>query len=167
MQFDETRALKRLEDLGMEDIPVIEYTPTKCIVDNTWFQKYVNLRRQFMESLTDSFEEIAFLNLSQNEFIDLIMGKSLPDNLSIRFRIPLMWGGKLDIENLFMCSTFPHAHNLDRFIIEQSDAKTIFLPNPAKKIYIPAHTGGGGVGGNAASDRLSQAAMSYNASRDF
>ena len=165
MQLNEESALERLSLLGMDDMPVMEYSPSKCIVDNTWFKKYQILRREFLASLTDSFEELTFMNLPQNEFLDLIMGQSLPDNLSIRFRIPLMWGGTLDIDNLFLCFTFPHSQNLDRFIIEQSDAKTIFLPNPAKKIYIPTHMGGGGPGGNATSDRLSQAAMNFATSR--
>ncbi|MBR3510951.1 MAG: hypothetical protein IKN73_02715 [Alphaproteobacteria bacterium] len=165
MQFNKSSALDRLNNLGMDDMPVIEYTPTKCIVDNTWFSQYVKLRREFLTSLTDSFTEIAFMNLSQDEFVNLVMGKSIPDNLSIRFRIPLMWGGTLTIDNLFMCFSFPHSQNLDRFIIEQFDAKTVFLPNPAKKIYVPSHLSGGGPGGNAASDRLSQAAMNFASSR--
>jgi hypothetical protein len=64
-----------------------------------------------------------------------------------------------------MCLTFPHSQNLDRFIIEQSDAQTVFLPNPEKKIYVTTHLGGGGAGGNAASDRLSIAAMNYVSDR--
>ena len=43
--------------------------------------------------------------------------------------------------------------------------KSRFLPNPEKKIYVTTHTGGGGDGGNAASDRLSLAAMNYVSTR--
>jgi hypothetical protein len=106
------------------------------------------------------------MNLPQEEFINLMMGKSMPENTSLRFRIPLIWGGELSIDNMFLCLTFPHSHNLDRFLIDQSDAKTVFLPNPEKKIYLTTHLGGGGVGGNATSDRLSESAISYiNSSR--
>lgn len=159
MQFNEFTALERLKSLGMDDMPVMEYSPKRCIIDNDWFKKYSALRRDFVSSLTDSFDEIAFMNLSQDEFMNLIMGKQMPDNTSLRFRIPLVWGGKIDIDNMFMCLTFPQSHNLDRFIIEQSDAKTVFLPNPAKKIYISTNLATGGTGGNAASDRLSQSAF--------
>ena len=159
MQLNEHSALERLTALGMEDMPVMAYTPTKCSLDNDWFKKYSNLRREFLASLTDSMEEIAFMNLPQNEVIDLVMGHSLPDNTSIRFKIPLIWGGKIEIENMFLCWTYPHSFNLDRFLIEQNDAKTVYLPNPKKKIYLPTHTGGGGDGGNATSDRLSQSAL--------
>ncbi len=165
MQFNEHSALERLIALGMDDMPVIEYTPKKCSLDNDWFKKYSALRREFLGSLTDSFEEIAFMNLPQEEFINLVMGKNLPDNLSIRFRIPILWGGPLDISNMFLCWTFPHSYNLDRFIIEQSDAKTIYLPNPEKKVYLTTHIGGGGDGGNATSDRLSQTTFNAMAGR--
>ncbi len=165
MQLNEHSAMERLSMLGMDDMPVMAYEPKKCSLDPDWFKKYSILRRKFLESLTDSFEEIAFMNLPQEDFINLVMGKSLPDNLSIRFRIPLIWGGDLDISNIFLCLTFPHAHNLDRFIIEQSDATTVFLPNPEKKIYVTSHTGGGGDGGNATSDRLSQIASNFMAGR--
>ena len=159
MQYNQHTALERLAKLGMDDMPVMEYVPTRCNMDSDWFRKYVSLRREFISSLTDSFEEITFMNLTQDEFIQLITGKSLPENTSIRFKIPLLWGGELSIDNMFLCWTFPHSHNMDRFIIEQSDAATIFLPNPAKKIYLTSHTGGGGPGGNSASDRLSQTAI--------
>ena len=165
MQYNQDSAMERLAQMGMDDMPVMEYTPKRCVLDADWFKQYSILRREFLASLSDSVEEIAFMNLSQDEFMNLIMGKQVPDNTSIRFRIPLIWGGKLEIENMFMCLTFPHAQNMDRFIIEQSDATTVFLPNPTKKIYVTTHTGGGGTGGNAASDRLSLAAMNYASSR--
>lgn len=165
MQYNQSSAIERLTQFGMDDMPVMEYSPKRCTLDTDWFKKYSILRREFLASLSDSVEEIAFMNLSQDEFISLISGRQMPENTSIRFRIPLIWGGKLDIENMFMCLTFPHAHNLDRFIIEQSDAQTVFLPNPEKKIYVTTHTGGAGEGGNAASDRLSLAAMNYVSSR--
>lgn len=159
MQLNEHSALERLAALGMEDMPVMAYTPTHCSLDADWFKKYSALRREFLASLTDSMEEIAFMNLPQDEFINLVMGRSLPDNTSIRFRIPLLFGGELKVENMFLCWTFPHSFNLDRFIMEQSDAQTMYLPNPEKKVYLTTHTGGGGDGGNATSDRLSQSAF--------
>lgn len=165
MQLNEHSALERLKTLGLDDMPVMEYMPNRCVLDADWFKKYSALRREFLSSLTDSMEEIAFMNLPQNEFINLVMGHALPDNLSIRFKIPLLWGGQLTLDNMFMCWTFPHSFNLDRFIMEQNDAKTVYLPNPQKKVYLTTHTGGGGDGGNAATDRLSQSAFNFMADR--
>ncbi len=165
MQLNKTSAEKRLADFLMDDLPVMEFAPTDTAVAPDWFVKYKSLRREFMRSLTDSVEDLVFLNLSQDEFMGLVMGRAMPPNLSIRLRVPLVWGGKLEIENMFLCRTFPHSNNMDRFIIEQTGAATVWLPNPAKKVYVPAHTASGGDGGNATEDRLSQLAAQLASNR--
>lgn len=161
MQLTKSSAERRLGDLLMEDMPVMEITARNTPSPSDWFAKYKKLRREFLKSLTDSIEELSFLNLSQEAFMGLIMGRSLPENLSLRLRTPMQYGGKLEIENMFMCRTFPHSHNLDRFIIEQSGSPTIWVPNPAKKIYIPAYLLSGAEGGNATTDRLTQMAAQF------
>ncbi|MBN1325110.1 MAG: hypothetical protein JW974_02740 [Alphaproteobacteria bacterium] len=165
MQLKKSSAEKRLADLFMDDLPVMEFNVRDVTVSPDWFTKYKTLRRDFMKSLTDSIEELAFLNLSQDEFMGLIMGREMPENLSLRFRVPLVWGGKLEIDNMFLCRTFPHSQNMDIFIIEQAGKEIIWLPNPAKKVYVPAHTAGGGDGGNATEDRLSQLAAQLATNR--
>lgn len=165
MQLTKETAEQRLHDFNMSDLPVMEIHPVPVKVSSDWFAKYKQLCRDFIETLNDSVEELAFMNLTQDEFISLITGRKIPQNLSIRFRVPLVWGGKLETENLFMCWTFPHSQRMDQFIMEQRGAPSIWLPNPAKKIYVPAHTAGGGDGGNATEDRLSQLAAQIAASR--
>ncbi len=165
MQLTKESAERRLTDFNMGDMPVIEFHPKNAPVVSDWFLKYKKLCHEFIESLTDSVELLAFMNLSQDEFMSLIMGKKIPENLSIRFRVPLIWGGKLEIENLFMCWTFPQSQRLDQFIIEQKNSDTVWLPNPTKKIYIPGKNLSGGDGGNATEDRLSQIAAQIAASR--
>lgn len=164
-QLRRTAAEKRLADFSMDDLPIMEFNVTESCVTPDWFMKYKGLRREFMRSLTNSVEDLAFMSLSQDEFMGLIMGRKMPENLSIRLRVPLVWGGRLEIENMFLCKTFPHSHNMDRFIIEQTGNPTIWLPNPAKKVYVPAHTASGGDGGNATEDRLSQMAAQIAAGR--
>lgn len=158
MKISETTAIARISELGMDDMPLMEYTPTPSKLPSDWFQQYRVLCHKFMETLSDCTTEIAFMNLSQNEFMALITGRTMPRNTSIRLRIPLTMGGKLSIENMFLCRTFPHSHNMDIFIMEQANNDTIWLPNPAHAIYVTTHTAGGGVGGNATSDRLTQMA---------
>jgi len=165
MRLTKAAAEKRLADFFMDDLPVMEFEARDACVAPDWFMKYRSLRRDFMRSLTDSVEELAFLNLSQDEFMGLVMGREMPANLSLRFRVPLVWGGKMEIENMFMCRTFPHSHNMDRFIIEQAGEPVLWLPNPARKVYVPAHTASGGDGGNATEDRLSQLAAQLAAGR--
>lgn len=167
MQLTQETAQRRLHELNMADMPVTELRPVKTNVDSDWFIKYKKLCREFMMSLTDSVEELALMNLTQDEFMAIIMGRALPQNTSIRFRVPLTWGGKLETDNLFMCWTFPQSWRLDKFIMEQMGAQTIWLPNPAKKIYIPSHNTASADGGNATTDRLSQMAAQIAASRDM
>lgn len=165
MQMTQTDAEKRLSEMHMSDMPVMEFAPTGAHVDSDWFVKYKKLCHEFMMSLTDSVESLVMLNLTQDEFMALIMGRAVPANTSFRLRVPLTWGGKLDISNMFMCRTFPTSMRLDEFIIEQSGARTVWLPNPAGKVYVPQHNISGGDGGNATSDRLSQIAAQIVAAR--
>ena len=125
MQWNQSIAEKRLSDMKMPDMPVTPIQPKISAVPSDWFAQYKKLCHEFMRSLSDCVQELALMNLSRDEFMDLLMGRAIPDNLSFRFRIPLVWGGKLDIENMFMCATFPHSQNLDRFIIEQYGNETI------------------------------------------
>lgn len=165
MQLTKDAAEKKLYDMNMGDMPIIEMRRTAAVVAPDWFTKYKHLCREFTTTLTDSVEDLAFMNMTQDEFMMLITGHGLPQNISFRFRHPLIWGGRLELENMFICRTFPHSQNLDKFIISQSDADTIWLPNPAKKVYVPASTASGGDGGNATTDRLSQMAAQIAANR--
>ena len=168
MQLNQSNAERLIAELGMKDMPIMEIVPHSCAISPDWFTKYKELCHEFMLSLTDSVETLAFMNLPQDDFMNLIMGRSIPENMSFRLRIPLIWGGKLEIDNMFMCRTFPHAYNMDRFLMAQSDATTIWLPNPVNKVYHPAQTLGGGDGGNGTEDRLTETIASQIASdRDF
>ena len=159
MKIPESIANAKISELGIDDMQLIEYTPKSAKLPTDWFSQYRVLCHKFMESLTDCATEIAFMNLSQNEFMGLVTGRTLPRNTSIRWRIPLTIGGEISIENMFLCRTFPHSHNMDRFILEQSGNDTLWLPAPEKPIYTPTHTANGGAGGNTASDRLTQIAV--------
>ena len=94
MKISETAAIARISELGMDDMPVMEYTPKAAKLPPNWFQTYHELAHKFMETLTDCATELAFMNLSQNEFMNLVTGRALPRNTSIRWRIPITIGGE-------------------------------------------------------------------------
>lgn len=166
MQMTRAAAEQRISDLGMPDMPLKLVRPAPTQIPADWFARYKETCRNFLMSLTDSVDTLAFI-VSQDEFMDLITGRGVGKNLSVRLRMPLTWGGELDISNMFLCRTFPHAHNMDRFIIEQSGAAEIWMPDPAKKVYVPAGMGGGGDGGNATEDRMAQIAVQqFSGGRD-
>lgn len=168
MRLSQSEAESRISSLGMDDMPIIQIQPSPAGLSPDWFIKYKETCRKFMMSLTDCIDTLAVMNLPQEDFINLIMGRTMLPNMSIRFRIPLTWGGQIDIDNMFMCLTFPHSYNMDRFIIGQTGNETLWVPNPAQKIYLPARTFGGGDGGNGTEDRLTEnIAAQIAASRDF
>ncbi|MBR4892216.1 MAG: hypothetical protein IKZ34_03500 [Alphaproteobacteria bacterium] len=168
MNLNQSIAERKIAELGMKDLPLMEIMPIKTSVSKDWFEQYKKLCHKFMLTLSDCIEELALMNLSQDDFVELITGNKIPENLSIRFRIPLVWGGELNIENMFLCKTFPHSYNMDRFIILQSANETVWMPNPPKKIYLPVSTLGGGDGGNGTEDRLTETiASQIVADRDF
>ena len=167
MELTKDAAEKIISDMGMDDMPLIAVRPTPTKVQSDWFPRYKELCREFMLSLTDSVDTLAFMNLSENEFMNLIMGRSLPQNMSFRFRTPLVWGGKLEKDNLFLCWTFPHSQLLDEFIISQSGNDSIWLPNPPKKVYQPINTSIGGAGGNATEDRLTEFSAAMTSGHDI
>ena len=147
-------ANQRLEALSIPDMPVVEIPALVHSISADWFSKYKEIRREFMESLGDSIEDLSMLQMDQSEFMGLLSGKALPENLTIRLRIPLLFGGKIELTNMFLCKTFPHSQNIDRFIIEQSGNYSVWLPNPLKKIYLPIHNLSGGDGGNVTGDKF-------------
>ncbi len=165
MQITQTDAERRLAEMKIQNIPVMEIQQKLTPVRTDWYQQYKSLIPEFMRSLSDAISELAMMNLNRDEFMGLLMGRKIPDNLSIRFRVPLIFGGNLDIENLFACLTFPTAHNMDRFIIEQYGNETLWLPNPTKKIYLPIHSTISGNGGNGVQDRLSQFGSTMSGNR--
>ena len=119
MQWNQSIAEKRISDMKMPDMPLVPIKPQMHTVSPDWFTQYKKLCHEFMRSLSDCVQELALMNLGREEFMDLLMGRAVPNNLSFRFRTPLVWGGKMEIDNMFMCATFPQSQNLDRFIIDR------------------------------------------------
>jgi hypothetical protein len=159
-------AEQRLAALLMNDLPIEECNASPSPLPDDWFRKFRAARAEFLGSLSDSIQELAFLNLTQNSFMNLLMAKSIPENLSVKFRRPILYGGGIAAENMFLMPSFPYGFNLDIFMAEQSGQGRIWYPNPAKKIYVSAQMLSGGDGGNATSDRLAQAFAQMGQSRE-
>ena len=145
-----------LSSLGMEDLPLESCPCVPKPLSADWFARFRKERAAFMESLGDSIPELALLNLSQDVFIDLLTGKALPENLTIKFRRPILYGGEISAGNMFMMPLFPPGFNLDIFMALQTGQGEIWYPNPAKKVYVSVNMLTGSEGGNATADRLAQ-----------
>ena len=144
-------AKNMMDDLNLGSCPAV---PSALGAD--WFEKFRNVRAKFMESLGDSIPELALLNLSQDDFMGLMTGRALPENLTVKFRRPILYGGEISIGNMFMMPLFPAGFNLDIFMAEQHGQGEIWYPDPAKKVYVSVRMLTGSEGGNATADRLAQ-----------
>jgi len=162
-----TDAERRLGALLMDDLPLESAAAVPKALPSDWYAKFKSERKKFMTSLDDSIRELAFLNLEQDEFMSLLMGQRIPENLCIKFKRPILYGGEVAAENMFMMPLFPQGMNLNLFMAEQIGQGDIYYPNPEKKIYVSASQLNGGDGGNGTADRLAQGfAAAARAGRD-
>ncbi|MDR0803466.1 MAG: hypothetical protein LBO08_00030 [Rickettsiales bacterium] len=152
MQLNKSSAEQILRELHVSNMPLMEIPATFATVAPDWFARFKTARAEFMRGLTDAMEQLSFFSFSQDEFMGLISGRRLPENFSVRLRIPVMYGGRLEPSNMFLCKSFPFSHNLDRFILGQRGAASLWLPNPKTKIYNPTANFAGGDGGNDTGD---------------
>ena len=152
----------RLAQLLMEDLRIDSCQAILKPLPSSWFSDFREERKKFLESLGSSIQELAMLNLSQRDFMNLLSGISIPENLCVKFRKPILYGGAIAAENMFMMVGFPYGFNLDIFMAEQLGQGEIWYPNPAKKIYVSITQLAGGAGGNATTDRLAQGFAAMN-----
>ncbi|MDR3208591.1 MAG: hypothetical protein LBT45_01960 [Rickettsiales bacterium] len=146
----------RLAQFLMDDLPLEACPAVPAPLPGDWFARFRAARMDFMGSLSESVQELALLNLSREDFMSLLSGQRIPENLTVKFRRPILYGGSIHPENMFLMPLFPAGFNLDIFMSEQFGQGQCFYPNPAKKVYVSVQMLSGGDGGNATADRLSQ-----------
>lgn len=167
MQLNKESAQKKLQEYNIDDMQLMPVSSVQTKLPLDWFIKYKTICHEFMESLSDSIDDLIFMNLDQNVLISLLYNHILPNELSIRHKIPLLYGGENSVNNLFLYKTFPISYKLDCFILEQANNDIIWIPSPAKKVYTPVHIATGGPGGNATTDILTQIAAQISSSHDI
>jgi hypothetical protein len=146
----------RLENFGISGMRLSACFAHPSQLPADWFQKFLEMRKKFMKSLDDSIAELAIINLSQEDFMDLLRARRIPENLTVRFRRPLVFGGAIEAENMFLTPLFMTGINLDVFMTEQMGQSEIYYPDPAKKVFVTSAGPMAGAGGNATADRLAQ-----------
>lgn len=149
-------AERRLAQFLMDDMPLGECKALPAHLPGDWFMRFRRARAEFLGSLEDSIQELALLNLQRDDFMDLLTAKRLPENLCLRFRRPILYGGEISAGNMFLMMNFPYGINMDAFMAAQSGQDDIWYPDPEKKIYVSLHVISSAAGGNATSDRLAQ-----------
>ncbi len=128
-------------------------------------QDFLKLRADFLQDLTQNYlNDLRAAGLSEESIFYMKKG-ILPANWTVHLKYPLLYGGKLEMENLVLIPEHPFHKLIHTFLNRQlfSDAgkahpKTLYVPVPLGKVYI---SGGDwtGSGGKATSDRSVMAGM--------
>lgn len=150
-------AEKRLIALGLSDLPVTEVPAAPRPLPRDWFVQFRAARKKLLSVLLrQSQEEISMMNLDISEIMAMFRGEKIPLNISVKFKIPPVYGGPISPDNMFVCRTLPEGRAIDIFLAEQAGLPVLFYPNPAKRVYVTSMSSMNSPGGNATSDRVSE-----------
>ncbi|MDR2770103.1 MAG: hypothetical protein LBB08_01485 [Rickettsiales bacterium] len=149
-------AQRRLAELLMDDMPLSECEAASTPLPPDWFMRFRAARAEFLKSLGDSMDELVMISLGREDFMSLLSARCIPENLAVRFRRPILYGGRIEPDNMFLITGFPYGFNLNLFMAEQIGSDKIFYPDPAKKVYVSSNILSGSDGGNATANRLEQ-----------
>lgn len=149
--------------VGM-DLMTASYHPY-TINELEFHEKYEQLKQAFLKELMANYiNDLRSADLSEESIFCL--GKGIvPANWTVHLKYPLLYGGKLDLDNLVLMPIHPFHELIHHFLNQQmiSEAgvghpKTLYIPTPIGKVYI---SGGdfSGSGGKATSDRSVMAGM--------
>ncbi|MDR2685881.1 MAG: hypothetical protein LBB23_03875 [Rickettsiales bacterium] len=149
-------ASRRLAALGISDLALGEVAAQPQPLPRDWFAAFRAARRELLTNrIKKNQEELFMIGLNPAEITDIYKGIRIPVGVSVKFRIPPIYGGEISPENMFVCRSVPEGRAIDIFIAEQAGAGVFFYPNPAKNVYMTSMGSLNSPGGNATSDRLS------------
>ena len=79
MKMTKEFAEKRLSFLFMEDMPIIEHKIVITKLSSDWFSNYKKVRSNFLKKITNSLDELFWLNLSEKSIMDLLTKEKIPN----------------------------------------------------------------------------------------
>jgi hypothetical protein len=148
-------AEKRLKALGLDDMPLVSVAAIPRPLPAGWFAEFRGARRDLLTQNVKEFkEELFMMDIPIEDIMAMFRGEKIPPNVSVKFKVPPIYGGPISTDNLFICRTASEGRLLDIFIAEQAGASELFCPNPTKSVYVASMASMNSPGGNATSDRL-------------
>ncbi|MDR2901643.1 MAG: hypothetical protein LBU87_00840 [Lactobacillales bacterium] len=145
------KIFKEMNFPGMDLMAVIYFRE----IDNLpeFHNKFRLLARDFMKFLNYNHSlELRAAGVN-DENIFLMKKGFVPENFTVLLKYPLQYGGSLDFSNMVLIQTNPFAADIRRYIDMQLTGatgflrpKTLYVPVPPGKIYVPfgLFTGSGG-----------------------
>lgn len=146
----------------------LSYYPS-TMQEEDFFKKYTISKRSFVaDILTNNTNDLRAAGISEENLFYLSKGV-LPANWTIHLKYPPLYGGEPVPDNMVMIQCQPFHELIHDFINKQilsragvAHPKTLYVPTPTGKVYIPegAWTGSGG---KKKADRSVMAGMTQGA----
>ena len=155
-------------NFGGMNLMGLSYYPI-TVHEEEFFKKYNAEKKLFIQDiLTNNLNDLRAAGISEENIFYLSKGV-LPANWTIHLKYPPLYGGRPDQENMVLIQCQPFHELIHDFIDKQiltsagiGHPKTLYVPTPVGKVYIPEGTWTGS-GGKKKADRSVMAGMTQGA----
>ena len=155
-------------NFGGMNLVALNYCP-HTIHEEDFFKAFCSAKKAFVKDvLINNLNDLRAAGISEENIFYLHKG-ILPANWTVHLKYPALYGGKVEPENMVLIQCQPFHELIHDFINQQilSDAgvghpKTVYVPTPVGKVYIPEGLWTGS-GGKKADDRSTMAGMTQSA----
>ncbi len=155
-------------NFGGMDLMGLSYYPI-TIHEEDFFKQYYSSKRDFIaDLLANNVNDLRAASISEENIFYLSKGV-LPANWTVHLKYPPLYGGRPEPDNMVLIQCQPFHELIHDFINQQiltgagvGHPKTLYVPTPTGKVYIPegAWTGSGG---KKKADRSVMAGMTQSA----
>lgn len=152
------------ENFGGMDLMSARYQPY-TLNEPEFHQQFKLLKRAFLKELTTLYvNDLRSADLSEESIFYLSKGY-LPANWTVHLKYPLLYGGKMALDNLVLIQCHPFHELIHDYLNKQmlsaagiGHPQTLYIPIPLGKVYIPNGEMTGS-GGKKKSDRSATAGL--------
>ena len=150
------------------DLMGLSYYPI-TIQEEEFFKKYNHVKKDFIADIVaNNLNDLRSAGISEENIFYLSKG-ILPANWTVHLKYPPLYGGRPEAENMVLIQCQPFHELIHDFINQQilteagvGHPKTLYVPTPTGKVYIPEGTWTGS-GGKKKADRSVMAGMTQSA----
>lgn len=155
-------------NFGGMDLMGLSYYPI-TIDETDFFQKYIQAKKVFIaDVLVNNLNDLRSAGLSEENIFYLSKG-IVPANWTVHLKYPPLYGGQPELDNMVLIQCQPFHELIHDFINAQiltgagiGHPKTLYVPTPTGKVYIPEGSLTGS-GGKKKADRSVMAGMTQGA----
>ena len=155
-------------NFGGMNLMGLSYYPI-TVNEADFFKKYTAAKKEFIQDiLKNNLNDLRSAGISEENIFYLTKG-FLPANWTVHLKYPPLYGGRPEADNMVLIQCQPFHELIHDFIDRQiltgagvGHPKTLYVPTPVGKVYIPEGTWTGS-GGKKKADRSVMAGMTQSA----